>query len=603
MSVYHPFPLRMDTAGPNSGDAITTNVQYDACFQIGEFPSPAFPDAGLPARKGNSVVILIPLKADQDPTGPGGRFINALSNKIPNILGAQPDFLLGYPDVPAATGADWGLANIVEVNRPFYTWLTPEVPNVALDPPQTRVVVMSEPIKIAQGDLSNIQRLPITPPEDAIHEIGSVAYHAAPPRNGCTPTAATSRVVIPNWVASPDDNKHQKGVAETIFMSITWGVIGIVLLIGIYFGLKAAMGPLGVWFGKIGESMAAGMTGLRRSLPTTAPGPNGTRRRLGRLLGVGSNFSRRMPPRARTPTPDSPIIDSVADRRPAIPLVPNGTFSVTNPGYASRSSTSSTSSTGLTAAEIAERRTARPRSSSWSSPTPNSMGRRLGKLFGVGPKFTRRAARAKAPTPVSPIIDKVADRGSTIPLIPNGDFMVTNPGYRTGFPKRTTTARAPRPAAPRPEPRTPPKDDSGPRRRIRSEESQRRMADARSNQLVTSTGTGLLTRDQLMQTKARKTISEAAAAKAREMAAARARRERDRIEAKINDDDDAPAPAPARRNSSSALPSWLTPSPLLASEQERSRRLDGRRGGKRGRKAGKAGKARKARNARKTGRK
>ena len=32
LSVFHPFPLRLDTPGAG------TKIQYDACFQVGEFP-------------------------------------------------------------------------------------------------------------------------------------------------------------------------------------------------------------------------------------------------------------------------------------------------------------------------------------------------------------------------------------------------------------------------------------------------------------------------------------------------------------------------------------------------------------------------------------
>jgi hypothetical protein len=48
MSIYHPFPLRLDSL--NKG----APVQYDACLQLGEFPSSRY--------KGNSAVVLFPLK-------------------------------------------------------------------------------------------------------------------------------------------------------------------------------------------------------------------------------------------------------------------------------------------------------------------------------------------------------------------------------------------------------------------------------------------------------------------------------------------------------------------------------------------------------------
>ena len=553
MSVYHPFPLRMDTAGSKGGDAVQTNIQYDACFQIGEFPAPAYPDSGLPAKRGNKLVIFVPLRGSQNPDGPGGKFINSLANKIPNILGAQPDFYLGYPEVPAATGSDWGLASILELGRPFYTWYTTY--NRALDPPQTRVVVMSEPINISQGDLANIQRLPITPPEDAIHEIGQVRYHAAPPKAGC-PAPPPPFQLPSSFKGGSVDNSRQQGLANTIFASITWAFVGACVLLGIYFGLKAAMGPVGEWFGKIGESMAAGMTGIRRRLPASSPNRSPTRRAISRALGLGQNFTRRTPVRLRSsasaPTPDSPIIDAVADRPPSIPLVPTGTFSVTNPGHPngpprSRRTTPTSVSTSVpTAAEIADR-------------TPEEGHKQIKGELGLGKS-----------TPVS--ASEVANKKPEVPLVPDGDFMITNPGYRNGFPKRTTTLR--RPAA-----RTPVRDVSPPTRRLKSEDSMRRMRSANALARITSTSTGLLAPEELIRERQRRTLASdaATAARSRTEARERARRERERIEAKINDEDDTPA-----------TPSWLTPSPLLASEQERSRQIDRRAGRRKGRKARKA---------------
>lgn len=154
MSVYQPFPLRIE------------GQQYDACFQIGEFTMPD--GVGV----GSSIVILIPLKISAT-IGKGGNFINAFASSIPTILGGTPDQLTGFPDVQVTGLTSWNVADILQEGRPFYTWTNKD---------GTRVIVMSDPIGIADGDMTNIKRLPITEPGNAMHEIAdNIFYKSAPP--------------------------------------------------------------------------------------------------------------------------------------------------------------------------------------------------------------------------------------------------------------------------------------------------------------------------------------------------------------------------------------------------------------------------------------
>jgi hypothetical protein len=251
LSVYQPFPLRVDSFGEQG-------KQYDACFQIGEFPGKNV--------KGSDIVILIPLKVHPNP-GIGGEFVNAFANKIPNILGAQPDPLQGYPDVPAHTGATWDIAKVVDVTRPYYTWAQSD---------NTRVIVMAEPILISQGDMNNIQRLPVTPPEDVIHEIGTpILYHPAPPRdaNGkpvaCPPSAfqaASNRVVQP---PVPDFKPVVK--SDTI-LAVLLAIIGtLAIVIGVWFGVKLAAGPGGDAMKKIGDSIGKTLAGSYAAVKKASP--------------------------------------------------------------------------------------------------------------------------------------------------------------------------------------------------------------------------------------------------------------------------------------------------------------------------------------------
>jgi hypothetical protein len=121
---------------------------------------------------GSGIVILIPLKVSSN-IGKGGTFINAFASSIPNILGGTPDILTGFPDVQVTGLTSWNVADILQSDRPFYTWTTKD---------GTRVIVMAEPIGISDGDMTNIKRLPITTPGDAIHEIAdNIFYKSAPP--------------------------------------------------------------------------------------------------------------------------------------------------------------------------------------------------------------------------------------------------------------------------------------------------------------------------------------------------------------------------------------------------------------------------------------
>jgi uncharacterized membrane protein YgcG len=339
MSVYHPFPVRIDTAGAigsgtnkcinlvkgsacppgcislnGTGKAndigncqpLNTNIQYDACFQVGEFPSHAISGI-VEAKAGNSIVVLVPLKADGSATGDGARFVNAFGSQIPNILGSQPDHLQGYPDVPASTGANWSLSAIVKSNRPFYTWITTY--DSTLSPPQTRVVVMSEPVLIAQTDLTNIQRLPITDPDDVIHEITAVSYRAAPPLVGCAPAPGSSSSGSSSSGSSSSGSSSSgssssgssssgssssgsssSGPSPELLGEIFGGIIGgIILLIAIYFGLRWAMSGTGDWFAGLGERIAGALRPARSALANTLNIGASSRRPLPRPEAASSN--------------------------------------------------------------------------------------------------------------------------------------------------------------------------------------------------------------------------------------------------------------------------------------------------------------------------
>jgi hypothetical protein len=296
MSLYHPFPLRIDTF-------CEQNRQYDACLQIGEFTSDLV--------TGSKIVILVPLKVALF-AGESGVFINAVANKLPNILNQQPDKVNGYPDVPAQPGADWSLDKVIKSKRGFYTWNTKD---------GTQVIVMASPINILISDMANIKRLPLTPPEDVIHEIGQVYYRASVPINcftgeetGCEPELMdilNSTQECANPDALRQDQIKSKKDSETFF-KVLFSILGIALLIlTVWLGIRFAMGPGKTLMNNIGESLgkslAGGYDALKKvNLPTVPAMPKSiktTRRNLGSRLGLGAtgNFGTKR----QTPTDKS----------------------------------------------------------------------------------------------------------------------------------------------------------------------------------------------------------------------------------------------------------------------------------------------------------
>jgi len=330
LSVFHPFPLRLDT--PGSG----TKIQYDACFQIGEFPSE---DPSSKVR-GTRIVILVPLKADPSPSD-GAIFINAISRHIPTILAAQQDPINGYPDTPAATGADWNIAQIVKTDRSYYTWVTGN---------GTRVIVMAEPILVSEGDIANILRLPVTPPEDVIHEIGDVRYKPAPPIDSKgNPVPCKSRVSVPQVVPGPSAvamaKMNKPAVSGTDWLAVILGILGsVAVLIGVWFGLKAAMGPGGDFLKTIGDMLGKSIAGGYGALKKARSGTAG-------VLGIGPGgplparrVTRRNPPGGLTIRTPAQVADTAApagtpasmgDISPVNIPEPSSDFKMVNPGYSS----------------------------------------------------------------------------------------------------------------------------------------------------------------------------------------------------------------------------------------------------------------------------
>ena len=317
MSIYHPFPLRLDSL--NKG----APVQYDACLQLGEFPSDKY--------KGNSAVVLFPLKVSRNP-GAKGKFMDGIASKIQTILGQQPDPINGYPDVPAHTGADWSIEDILfmqnkagdTVSRAFYAWINKT-------PFPVGVVVMAEPVYISQTNMDAIRRLPVTPPSDVIHEIGTpILYKPGPifDEEGnpqpCPATAAEISKKAMSSIVQPPLPPKKGGMDLDLFFQIVLGTLAsVVVILGVWMGIKLAMGPGSTVMKTIGDSLgktlAGGYDALKKAkLPVMPAIPkipqsvkdsvNKTRKNLGNRLGLGAtgNFGKKRQP-VQTDAPSGDI--------------------------------------------------------------------------------------------------------------------------------------------------------------------------------------------------------------------------------------------------------------------------------------------------------
>ena len=297
MSIYHPFPLRLDSmtkGGP---------VQYDACLQLGEFPSDKY--------KGNSAVVLFPLKVNRNP-GAKGKFMDDIASKISTILGQQPDPITGYPDVPAHTGANWSIEDILfmqnkageTVSRAFYAWINKT-------PTPVGVVVMAEPVYISQTNMDAIKRLPITPPSDVIHEIGTpILYKPGPifDEEGnpqpCPETAAELSQKAFDSIVQPPVDPKKAGIDLDLFFQIVLGTLAtIIVILGVWAGIKLALGPGSKVMKSLGDSLGRSLAGgyeaiKKAKLPPIPAIPkipqsvkdsvNKTRKNLGNRLGLGA---------------------------------------------------------------------------------------------------------------------------------------------------------------------------------------------------------------------------------------------------------------------------------------------------------------------------
>jgi hypothetical protein len=229
----------------------------------------------------DKLVIFVPLKINDRPK-PGAqyeqtRFVNTFANKIPSILGAQPDRYLGYPDVPAATQNDWKLSSILDPTDCYYTW---EVTLTGQSQPVT-VVFMKNPIAILSSDMGSIKRLPITPPSHVFHSNPTnVRFKSCPPRDisgvpvPCLAAAPPQKV--PGPLAQAEIIKNNKpAVSGTDWLIGLFATIGslLLMLLAVWLAIKFANGPGGSALKGVGNYFGRTLAGASSSSSSAAASP------------------------------------------------------------------------------------------------------------------------------------------------------------------------------------------------------------------------------------------------------------------------------------------------------------------------------------------
>jgi hypothetical protein len=181
MTLYHPCPLRLD------------GIQPDAVLSLND---PSFDDP--------SYVVLIPLVARNTQE----TSIGFLDKIMPEVVAvsAQDPATGQYNTKDIATGANWELSKVfgvqagpdqsLEVTNGYYEWKgMPALERVREDRPGTitykwkesgkpspRYIMLDAPVACSPNGLAALtQRIPITPPMDAVH---AVLYSSNPLQRG-----------------------------------------------------------------------------------------------------------------------------------------------------------------------------------------------------------------------------------------------------------------------------------------------------------------------------------------------------------------------------------------------------------------------------------
>ena len=131
-----------------------------------------------------------------------------------------------------------------------------------------RYIVMERPIRIASGDLRSIRSLPpVAPVRSGVHfvETRGILYKNAPPEN-CIDCG-----VVQDVSQALKDLQKGKIDKQKLFKFLFSFLSAMALVMGVYFGLRWAMGTKGETFKNLGVKVGSYVKGYRESRPTNLP--------------------------------------------------------------------------------------------------------------------------------------------------------------------------------------------------------------------------------------------------------------------------------------------------------------------------------------------
>jgi hypothetical protein len=239
--------------------------------------------------------LLIPIKGELFPDKRATFFSNIVPN-IARVLSSNPNTgSCEKADVP--TGSTWNLTTLLPtkgkdgeniVTQPFFAWnggassyerfYSSAEHRFRWKPsgPQISYIMMENPVPINSLDLQTVRRLPVTPPDKAIHPVpDKVLYQPQP--SDCTtpkkkepePEAEQTDTVFKEdfedrcdpFAGFADQADDKKITSETIFNVIIGILSALAVFIGVYFALKFAASERGGILKKIGDKIGQAIGG------------------------------------------------------------------------------------------------------------------------------------------------------------------------------------------------------------------------------------------------------------------------------------------------------------------------------------------------------
>jgi len=326
IEVYRPSPIRIG------------NVQHDAVIQIGSFNT-------------NSVIIFVPL-ISTNLMGSGSSFVGAFVNRISEVINPNLDasgnrLPTQFPDVP--TGSDWTLDKIIDDKAAFFTWSTSQYEQYTISagwcgthmgwrpiPPGQRVIYMQDPVSISSAYMTQLQTIPVTDPNMAIHGLGPVAYKSAPPKNCTSPLGSLPAIPKPPpdpFAAGLSEAKNANNTLDIIIKVIIGLISTLAIAIGVYAGFYFATHGGGEKLAKLGEALGQKMAAAGRAAQEAA---KNARSGIANTAGIGKTGAF---PAKRTVDEESPLptsaeaqaaINAPAELNPDY-KEPTGVFAMNNP--------------------------------------------------------------------------------------------------------------------------------------------------------------------------------------------------------------------------------------------------------------------------------